>query len=212
MSSKVNSEKNESKEESELEEIIVESKEDSEEKSAKEKEGTVIELKKKNDRKNIIPEFTESKTRNFLNFLNRNSSVTLDRRNSFNEIPKNLEWDLEQSTPTQNVQTQNQNSNKENSFEYVSKNEQKEKAVYQNYENASGAKVMRVNELKKIPSNSLEGRQAAFLNSESGKTQKQESHYASYVLTSRFDDLQKEKKEKGILFTEAKTEYYSHDH
>jgi len=192
-------------------------KEKTEKESKEEKvslEEKVKEIKKeipKEKSKDIIPEFTESRTRNFLNFLNRNSSVTLDKGNTFQEIPNPLELNLEQET--KKPENQNSEDKEKNPFEYIPKNEQKEKTqgVYQHYENLQGAKIMRQDEIKNLQSKPFQNRQAGFVQSESGRKMKEESHYQIYTTPQRTEELQKEKKEKGIFITEAKREYYSHE-
>jgi len=136
--------------------------------------------------------------------------VTLDKGNTFQEISNPLELNLEQETS----KPENKNSREEKSdFEYIAKNEQKEKqqGVYQHYENLQGAKIMRQDEIKNLASKPFQNRQAGFVQSESGRKMKEESHYKIYTTPQRTEELQKEKKEKGIFITEAKREYYSHE-
>jgi hypothetical protein len=98
--------------------------------------------------------------------------------------------------------------------EYISKNKQEEKsgAKYQHYETTSSMKFQKAGEISKSWSKPFQTREAGFISSESGRMPKQESNYQIYTNPQRTEDLQKEKKEKGIMFTEAKKEYYSHDH
>jgi len=207
-----NSEKDE-QEESELEEKV----EDSEDENSKENES---EGKNKKTKKpvTIIPEsvWNESRRTSFLNFLNQNSSVTLDKRGTpFNEIAKNLELTLEGEEATPTISNGNKNENQktenENPFEYIPKSpEENQQGFYQHSENTSATKLIRQDELRNLrkPFQQEAGR----IEYEPNRGPKLEEEYKINVRTQRVEDLQKEKKEKGIFLTEAKREYYSHDH
>jgi hypothetical protein len=184
--------KEDSKDESNLEEIIEKSSEEKKEDSKKNK-------------KDIIPEFTESRTRNFLNFLSTNSSGTLDKRNFQNEFPERLELNLEKSTPTK---FQKENSeDKENNLEYMPKKNQKTEGVYQNYENLSKIKIQKPEEIAKSWSNEFKKKvEFKNINYESN-FQKNNSDNQIYIKPS---GIQNPKEENTFIPKESKMEYYSH--
>ncbi len=191
----------EEKEESELEEIL----EDSEEPEDKEKTEKDSETKKPKKLSIIIPEsvWNKSQTRSF---LNRNSSVTLDRKNPFETFPKNLELNLENFETQNTMQRQNQNSKTENPFEYLPKNSQeKQQEIYQHSENTFGIKLQKAEKISESWSKPFTQR-TDFQNISSENTPQQNSNYEVYIKPQKIEDIEKENK---FNFRESKMEYYS---
>ena len=196
---KEDSKKKKDEEDSELEEILA--SEENEEDSEKEK-------KPKNE---ISTDLGPRQEAMLLRRLNRRAKVSLDNGNPFQV--KNLELDLEEEQPKQ--ERKQNPKNEGNGFEYIPKGEEeKQQGVYKHYENLEGIKMMRSDEFSKFSSkpNFSKNNTTYFVNAESGKLKKEESHYAPMQSMKQFEELREEKKDKGQFFQEVKKEYYSHNH
>jgi hypothetical protein len=180
----------------------------------KESKEKIIETKKDNSKiseQEIKSRLSESETENFFKNLSQNSSISTIPRNSFSFQPqRTLESGLSE-TPSQNLSSNQQNSDNENPFEYIPKQEQdSSQKVYRSYENSPNIKMQKPEEASKNWSQNFRRIEGEFRSSESAKINNQQKMYENYVKPPKVNELEKDKKEKDFQFREAKTEYYSH--